>query len=287
MKPGALALDTLRYLVSLESHVYAFAIAANSLLSFFPFMVLVLSLAQNLLHFPAAADMIYIAVRDLLPEDPGLVDFVTRNLRAAVESRGRAEALSALTLAFSSNGVFMPLEVAFNRLWGFESDRSYWRNQVMSLVLTFVCGLLALGTAVATASGTGWLSDALAPLVTLPRSLTLLITRVVTLLLTIAIAAIVYVVLPNGTIARRRTLRVAVLVGVALELARAAYLLFWPHLGFRRIYGPFFVSITLLMGGYVAAMIVLAGGFVAARGLSGEPPRDGSHQAGRKVGSSS
>lgn len=263
---AAPALRTFRYLVSLESHVYAFAIAANILLSFFPFMVLVLSLAQNLLRFPAAADMIYAALRDLLPEDPGLVDFVMRNLRAAVASRGRAEALSALTLAFSSNGVFMPLEVAFNRLWGFTSDRSYWKNQALSLLLTFVCGLLALGTAVATASGSGWLSSVLAPYFVVPAAVILVVTRIVTLLLTIGIAAIVYVVLPNGPVHKRRTLKVALFVGLALELARDAYILFWPHLGFRHIYGPFFVSITLLMGGYVAAMIVLAGGEVAARG---------------------
>lgn len=260
------ALRTFRYLVSLESHVYAFAIAANILLSFFPFMVLVLSLAQNLLRLPAAADMIYTALRDLLPEDPGLVDFVMRNLRAAVASRGRAEALSALTLAFSSNGVFMPLEVAFNRLWGFTNDRSYWKNQALSLALTFVCGLLALLTAVATASGSGWLSSVLAPYFAVPAVVTLAVTRLVTLLLTIAIAAIVYVVLPNGRVDKRRTLKMALYVGLALEIARDLYILVWPHLGFRSIYGPFFVSITLLMGGYFAAMIVLAGGEVAARG---------------------
>ena len=270
MRLWSLAVRTFQYLLSLESHVYAFAIAANVLLSFFPFLVLVLSLAQNLLHLPAAAETIYAAVRELLPEDPGLVDFVTRNLRAAVESRGRAEALSALMLVFSSNGVFMPLEVALNRLWGFADDRSYWANQALSLVLTFVCGLLAFGTAVVAATGAG----------------SMLVTRFVTVALTIAIAAIVYVVLPNGRVARWRTLRVSLYVGLALELGRDLYLLIWPHLGFRRIYGPFFISITLLVGGYLAAMIVLAGGFVAARGLS-QPPRPEPHQEGRKVGSSS
>jgi uncharacterized BrkB/YihY/UPF0761 family membrane protein len=233
-------------------------------------MVLVLSIAQNLLRFPAAADIIYVALRDLLPEDPGLLDFVMRNLRAAVESRGRAEALSALTLLFSSNGVFVTLEVALNKLWGFASNRSYWRNQAISLVLTFSCGLLALLAAIAAASGAGWLRSWLAPYVLLPATVTLIVVRLVALLLSITLATIVYVVLPNGHVPTRRTLGIAVYVGLALEVAKAAYILFWPHLGFRNIYGPFFVSVTVLIGGYVAAMIVLAGGEIAARGREKE-----------------
>jgi uncharacterized BrkB/YihY/UPF0761 family membrane protein len=66
------------------------------------------------------------------------------------------------------------------------------------------------------------------------------------------------------------TLKIAVLVGLALEVAKAAYILIWPHLGFRSIYGPFFVSVTLLMGGYLAAMIVLVGAEIAARGQRSE-----------------
>jgi YihY family inner membrane protein len=265
-KPGSHAMQTIRYLLSLESHTYAFAIAANILLSFFPFMVLVLSLVQNVLHVRAAADMIYAALRDLLPEDPGLLDFVMRNLHVAVESRGRAEALSALTLIFSSNGVFVTMEVALNKLWGFKSNRSYWHNQAISLVLTFVCGLLALLAALAAASGAGWLRGWLAPYLVLPETVTSIVVKLVSLLLSITIATIVYVVLPNGHVATRRTLGIAVYVGLALELAKAAYLLFWPHLGFRNIYGPFFVSVTLMLEGYVAALIVLAGGEIAARG---------------------
>jgi YihY family inner membrane protein len=260
------ALETLRYLFSLESHVYAFAIAANALLSFFPFMVLVLSLAQNLLQLRDAADVIYLGLRDVLPEDPGLVEFVMRNLRAAVDSRGRAEALSALMLVFSSNGIFVPLEVALNRLWGFPRDRSYWRNQALSLALTFACGVLALAAAVAAAGGAHWLLGWLDPYLVLPHTVRFAAMKAVAVLFSIGLVLVVYTVLPNGRVPFGRALRWAVLVGLVLELAKNAYLWFWPHLGLRRVYGPFFVSVTLLMGGYLAAMTVLAGGRLAARG---------------------
>src|SRR5258706_183106 len=111
-------LPTLHYCLRIDTHVYAFAIAANMLLSFFPFMVLILSLAQNVLHWKGVVDVIYASLRDHLPEDPGLVDFVMGNLRATVEARGHVELLSVLLLILSSNGIFIPLEVALNRLWG-------------------------------------------------------------------------------------------------------------------------------------------------------------------------
>jgi YihY family inner membrane protein len=259
------ALQTARYLFTLETHVHAFAVAANALLSFFPFMVLTLSLARHLLRFPEAADVLYVGLADILPEDPGLVDFVMRNLRAAVESRGRAETASVLMLLFSSNGVFLPLEVAFNRLWGFSSDRSYWHNQLLSLGLAFACGSLALGAAMAAAGGAGWLQSWLDPIFVLPRTVTVVVVKLVSLLLVTTIVLLVYVVLPNGRVPLRAAARGAVLVGVALELARVVYLAVWPLLGLRRVYGPFFVSVTLLLGGYLAANILLAGAELMAR----------------------
>lgn len=259
------ALPTLRYLFGLESHVYAFAIAANVLLCFFPFMVLVLSLAENVLRWHGAVDAIYLALRDYLPEDPGLVDFVVRNLRAGVASRGRAEALSALMLVFSSNGIFVPLEVALNRLWGFGRDRSYWRHQFLSLALTFACGLLALGAALAASANTQWLQSVLDPYIVLPRTSALLALKLAAIPLSVVLFLLVYGLLPNGPVPFRRVWPTALFVGVMIEAAKSLYVLVWPLLGFRRVYGPFFVSVTLLIFGYVAAMIVLAGGELSAR----------------------
>jgi uncharacterized BrkB/YihY/UPF0761 family membrane protein len=50
-----------------------------------------------------------------------------------------------------------------------------------------------------------------------------------------------------------------------MELTRYAYLWVWPVLGFRRVYGPFFVSVTVLVWGYLSALVVLAGTELAAR----------------------
>jgi YihY family inner membrane protein len=248
--------------------MYAFSIAANVLLSFFPFMVLVLSVAQNVFHWRDAADVLYVGLRDYLPEDPGLVDFVVRNLRAAVASRGRAEALSVAMLVFSSNGIFLPLEVALNRLWGFPKDRPYWANQLLSLFLALACGLLALAAALVASANVHAIRAVLGP-IPVPDLVKLLALKLAALPLSILLFFLVYWLLPNGPIPLRRAARVAFYTGLAVEAAKYAYLLAWPLLGFRRVYGPFFISVTLLMWGYLAAMIVLAGAELSARGARG------------------
>ena len=265
--PSALTVvsSTARYLFSLECHVYAFAVAANVLLSFFPFLVLVLSLAQNVFHVRAAVNALYVGVKDYLPDDPGLVDFVVTNLRASVESPGRSQILSAGMLLLSSNGIFVPLEVALNRLWGFRTDRSYFANQVLSLVLTFICGVLVLAGAVLTTRNLVAVKGLLGGAV-LPETATVFAMRASAVPLSIVAFVFVYYFLPNGKVPFGRAVFSAVFAGLALEVAKHVYLLAWPHLGFRHAYGPFFISVTVVIGGYVSAMIGLAGGALSAAG---------------------
>ena len=45
---------TLRYCLETEAHVYALAISASVLLSFYPFLIVMLSLCRNVLDWPAA-----------------------------------------------------------------------------------------------------------------------------------------------------------------------------------------------------------------------------------------
>src|SRR5688572_19260878 len=97
-------------LASNEVYVLASAIAFNALLSFFPFVVLLLVLCRNVLQWPEG----YEAVFRLLREDylPISQDFIVKNLRAIMDAQFReAAALSLVTLAFTSSGLFAPIEM--------------------------------------------------------------------------------------------------------------------------------------------------------------------------------
>ncbi len=256
---------TVRFLFQTEIHVYAFAIAANLLLSFFPFLVLILSICRHLLHWPQAVDVVYQTLGDFLPSDPQLLDFVRRNLRFAVASRGRVELFSLALLLFSANGVFEPLEVALNRVWGFRQNRSYWRNQWLSFGLIFACGSLALISTLLTATNRRLLSALDAPLPLLARWIGLAVLKIFALPVSILILFLVYWLLPNGEVPPRRALVAALLTGLAVEAVKYLYFLVWPWLDLRAAYGPFFISVTLVFWGFLSALVVLAGAELTAR----------------------
>ena len=141
VRPGDIVLSSGRYLFETEVHAYAFSIAANALLSFFPFNLILLAICRRWLHWESA----YQTILQLLSVNlPNGGDFVIRNLVALVHGRPRLQMVSVLMLFFTSSGVFLPLEIALNKVWGFPRNRTFLKNQGMSFVLALVSGVLAL-----------------------------------------------------------------------------------------------------------------------------------------------
>ena|SRR5256885_7602593 len=118
---------TARYLLQTEVHTFAFSVAANAILSFFPFIVLMLTLTRQVFHSPAMHDVVIQLLRDHLPTGQ---EFVTSNLVAMAASRRGVRIASLVILLITSTGVFVPLEVALNRVWKIEKNRSYLQNQI-------------------------------------------------------------------------------------------------------------------------------------------------------------
>lgn len=257
---------TIAYWLGLDSHVYAMSIASNVLFGFFPFMLLVLSISQNFLGWSGAERAIYVGLRGFLPQDPGLVEFVERNLRAAVASRGNEiEIVSIFLLILASNGIFMPLEVALNRLWGFPDNRPYLKNQLISFTFTLMSGTLTLTAALFASGNKGWVEGLIGGRINLPDAAVLVALKLVGVPFIALIFLLVYWILPNGPVPFKRAAVTAVVVAILVELTQLAYAWAWPLLDLRREYGPFFISVTLVLWGFFASMIVLAAGEVYSR----------------------
>ena len=137
------------YLAQTEVHTYAFSVAANVILSLFPFIVLMLTLARQVFHSPAMVAVIADEIRYFLPAGQ---DFVIRNMTILSRSHGGVQIASVVMLLISSTGVFMPLEVALNQVWGAGKNRSYVMNQLVSLALAFAIGTLTLTSIALTAA---------------------------------------------------------------------------------------------------------------------------------------
>jgi len=254
---------TLHYWMETEVHVYAFSIAANLLLSFFPFLIVMVGLCQTF-GWRGAKGAIFIALRDYFPDQLG--DFITRNLTAFVESMGPLPLFSILLLFFTANGIFEPLEVALNRAWGATTNRTFLKNQIVSLGLIFVCGALALLSTVLTGLNREVLT-ALTGSQMMNNIGSVVFFKAAALPISILMLFLVYWVLPNVKVSPVQVLPAAIVIGIALEVFKYVNLLLWPwfYAKLRREYGPFVNSAAILFLGFFSAMIVLAGAEWSAR----------------------
>jgi membrane protein len=159
--------------------------------------------------------------------------------------------------------VFEPLEVALNRAWGVPKNRSYLRNQLVSLGLIFLCGGLALMSFVLTAVN----RQIVASWIPVPAFLGLVLFKIAAVPILILALGLMYWLLPNREIAPARMIPVAILVGLTLELLKYINLLTWPLLKtkLQKEYGPFYISVTIILWSFLSAMIILAGADWSAR----------------------
>ena len=261
---GRACTPTIRYWMETEVHVYAFSIAANVLLSFYPFLIVMLSLCRYVLQWSAAEDAVYLALADYFPGETE--DFLRRNLRATVAARGPLQFGSMLLLFFTANGIFEPLEVALNRAWGIVENRSFLRNQIISLGLIFACGALALMSMVFTALNQDLLTRFMGG-TALTRGMAMVFFKAAAIPVSILMLFLIYWLLPNRKLPARRMIVPAILVGMTLELLKYINLLAWPYVRYKLAaeYGPFVNSATIVFLSFIAAMVVLAGAEWSAR----------------------
>jgi membrane protein len=252
-----------RYLMETEAHVYALAIAASVLLSFYPFITVMIAFCRNVLHWKAAVDAITLALNDYFPG--GLGDFLTRNLPTAPS--GGLHVTSMVLLLVTANGVFEPLEVALNRAWGVPKNRSYLRNQVVALGMIFACGILALLSLMLTALNKKWMGDWVGAHASVEVWVNQLLFKIAAVPLSILALFLVYWLLPNRKIPPAKVAPVAIVVGLMLEALKYVNLLVWGTFygKMEREYGVFHNSASILIWSFVGAMIVLAGAEWGAR----------------------
>jgi membrane protein len=256
-------LDLGRYLTQSEVHTYAFSVAANAILAIFPFIVLMFTVARRVFHSQSMVAVVGKMVYYFLPANQ---DFVVRNMSLLVHPHGSVQIASFITLLISSSGVFLPLEVALNRVWGIPHNRSYLLNQIVSLGLAFGVGLLALLSIGVTA-----LQGRLLTLVFFGHTQNVVFAflahsflQLIAALFSVAIFFLIYWLLPNRKLPFLAVLPTAIVIGLSWEVAKILYVLAlrWMNLG--EVYGPFAVSVSLMMWAFLTGLLLLAGAHVSA-----------------------
>jgi membrane protein/epoxyqueuosine reductase len=245
------------YLLDSEVHTFAFSVAANAILSFIPFCVMLYTIAHGVFHSQAMTDILSDMVRYLFPSNQ---DWVVRNLAEVVPRRG-VRILSLVMILISCTGIFLPLEVALNRSWGVVKSRNYLMNQLVALGLALWMLVLGLGS-IALNELERWLmaisffghtDNFVYNLVN--QSWLVFSTALAGILLLFSI----YWVLPNRKLPPRPVMRVAIVTGLLWVAAKYLFVALLPRLDLPSLYGPFYISVGLLLWAYISGLILFAG----------------------------
>ena len=258
-----LTISTVSYLLRTEVHTFAFSVAANAILSFFPFVLLLMTLVLRVFHSRTMYRIIVELLRDYVPAGQ---EFVIRNLTALASARNSAQLASFLILLVTSTGIFMPLEVALNRVWRFPNNRSYLGNQIIALGLAFACGILSL-VSIALSAGNLFLLRMLAfgHEFFLVRILDFMTAKVFATVASMGIFFLIYWLLPNGKVPAKAVLPAAIVMGLLSEILKYSYILLLPRLNFQEVYGPFAISVSMMFWAFLSGLLLLTGAHLSAQ----------------------
>jgi YihY family inner membrane protein len=197
---------------------------------------------------------------------PSNQSFVMSHMKQLAHPHKGTQIFSIFMLLVTSTGVFLPLEVALNNVWGVKQNRNYLMNQVVSLGLAAAVGILVLSS-VALSAGQrrlmGWIFFQHTDNIVF-TGLTRGVMEVFALIASILLFFLIYWILPHRKIPASAVLPTAVVIGVAWEAAKYIYVLVLPRLDFSSVYGPFQVSVTLMMWAFLSGLLLLAGAHFSA-----------------------
>jgi uncharacterized BrkB/YihY/UPF0761 family membrane protein len=185
----------------------------------------------------------------------------------------RLEIGSVLWVFLGAAGVFIPLEAGLNRLWKVEQDRPYWLNQIVGITLTVAIWALAIMFIA--------INAIVKIIVDLPFGLLnsvwdkfSVVQRLIegfflhgTAAAFFAIAVFIfYKFLPNRKVETMQVISAAILAGIGAEIVKDIYVFLLPWMDIRDAQGsqgPFYISVSFVLLGYIETFVVLGGAFLA------------------------
>ena len=253
------------YLLDSEVHTFAFSVAANAIISFIPFVVLLYTLAISVFHSQVMKEVVDDMVNYYLPSATKIPGWVVHSIFneavAPLLERHGAQAFSLVMILIACTGIFLPLEVALNQAWGVTKSRNYLYNQTIAVGLA----LLMVGLALVSMFVNMEVHDIL-DFVSFHHTDNFVVRGISFACLAISTGAAailflfsVYFVLPNRKVPWRPALRTSIITGIIWLISRFIFTAVLPHMELQALYGPFSVSVGLLFWAYVSGLILFAG----------------------------
>jgi membrane protein len=257
---GVAAWRGLVELVNSNDLTHAASIAYYALLSFFPFLLLVLSVVGSISGNENDRLAILTFVFRYFPTK---LDFVDNQLQAFTANRVQLGVAGALALIWASLGVFGAITSAVNEAWGVERQRSFWKHRLVSFLMlvagggVLVVALLLVG-AVEVAQGSAF-GSMIARFEWMAVLQTLTFNYFATVMLVIAVGLVFYFI-PNAKTRFRDVWVGAALTGVLWRVAFDGFAWYIArNKSMTMIHGSIAAVVVFLLWVYVSAIILMYG----------------------------
>jgi membrane protein len=241
------------------------SIAYYSLLSLFPFLLLVLGLSGIYIRQHNLAGRLAVVLEPVLPMSP---DFILENLQGISQAYGRVGTASFLLLLWSSAGVFVPVEKSLNRAWGVAEGRTWIHRRLLALEMSLIFGLVLLATT-ALVGARGYVRDWVH--YWLPEATGFFtgvayrgLLGLASFALMLAMFMILFKTLPKRHMRLREVFPSAFLTALVWQLARSAFTLLLPRFNYRHVYGSIGVVVSLMTWAYASSALMIFGARVSA-----------------------
>lgn len=244
---------------------FAASIAYYTLLSMFPFLLLVLDvLARVAVSGTAGGPTLLDLISNALPSR---FEFLAAQFAALAKAPLNLSVAGTIITLWASMGVFGAITSAVNHAWGVEKNYSFLKHKLVAFIMMMAAGVLAV-VALTLASAAqvvdaGWFSGVLARYPHLGQFSNLLFTNIVTFFF-IAIVGLVYYFVPNTHVRLRDVWFGAILAGVLWRLAFSGFAFYVRDLSRFTVHGSLAAVIVFLIWIYLSAVILLYGVEVTA-----------------------
>ncbi len=238
---------------------YAAAISYYTLFSFFPLILILLSIGGVFIHQYHLETPIIQSVRFYLPVG---ADLVEKNLQSIVASAGKTSLLALCLLTWTASGTFIPLELALNQAWGIKRERGFIHKRILAALMSLLCGYFILTSVLVTAM-LGKFDRFLRHLPSQKWASTTMqiffesTVVLVSFFLAVCMFAVIYKVVPYARIRFSQVTPAAFMAAFTWEIAKYGFTTLIRYSNYKNIYGSITTIIVILTWVYLSACILL------------------------------
>ena len=242
---------------------FAASIAYYSLLSMFPFVLLVLSIMNRWRPTHNDTTLLDLIARAL----PSHFDFVSTQIQALAQTPLRLSVAGTIVALGASMGVFGAITSAVNHAWGVEKPIGFFKHKLVAFVMMFTAGLLLIAALLLVGAvqivQARWFAEVVAYSPAL-ASLSGLAYRNAPTPMFMLVVGLIYYYAPNAQVRLRDVWFGAILAGLLWRLTFAGFSWYVRDLSRFSIHGSIAAVVLFLVWVYLSAVILLYGVEVTA-----------------------